>query len=92
MCITRSLRIELAYYDLIDRDSARWKMDPKIVQRRRSLFWEMLSMDFFYVSGREILYRPTLILSSLWCWDDLQVYAFPMLIVNYLKTKKLRLI
>ena len=49
-------------------------------------------MDFFYVSGREILYRPTLILSSLWCWDDLQVYAFPMLIVNYLKTKKLRLI
>jgi len=65
MCITRLLRIELAYNDLIDRDSARWKMDPKIVQRRRSLFWEMLSMDFFYVSGRDILYHLILILSSL---------------------------
>lgn len=32
----------------LHRDSARWNMDPKVVQRRRSLFWEMTSMELFY--------------------------------------------
>ncbi|KAJ3573873.1 hypothetical protein NP233_g2152 [Leucocoprinus birnbaumii] len=32
----------------LHRDSARWNMDPKVVQKRRSLFWEMTSMEFFY--------------------------------------------
>ncbi|KAF7301357.1 Zn(2)-C6 fungal-type domain-containing protein [Mycena indigotica] len=32
---------------LLDRDSARWNMDPKIVNRRRSLFWETFSSEQF---------------------------------------------
>lgn len=32
-----------------DRDSARWMMDPKTVQRRRSLFWEIYCNDLLCV-------------------------------------------
>ncbi|KAF9452456.1 hypothetical protein P691DRAFT_697077 [Macrolepiota fuliginosa MF-IS2] len=32
----------------LHRDSARWNMDAKTVQRRRYLFWEMTSTEFFY--------------------------------------------
>ncbi|KAF7331836.1 Clathrin-coated vesicle protein [Mycena kentingensis (nom. inval.)] len=31
----------------LHRDSQRWNMDPKIVNRRRSLFWETFSMELF---------------------------------------------
>ncbi|KAJ7283756.1 fungal-specific transcription factor domain-containing protein [Mycena rebaudengoi] len=31
----------------LHRDSARWNMDPKTVNRRRSLFWEMFSAELF---------------------------------------------
>ncbi|TFK76007.1 hypothetical protein BDN72DRAFT_756432 [Pluteus cervinus] len=30
------------------RDSARWNLDAKIVERRRKLFWEVFSVDTFY--------------------------------------------
>ena len=32
----------------LDRDSARWNLDLKAVQRRRHLFWEIFSIDMFY--------------------------------------------
>ncbi|KAF8895930.1 hypothetical protein CPB85DRAFT_1229714 [Mucidula mucida] len=32
----------------LDRDSARWKMDSKTVQRRRALFYEIFCADLFY--------------------------------------------
>jgi hypothetical protein len=46
-----------AFVDLIDvinwmfsdRDPARWNMEPKIVERRRSLFWEIFAADHFQV-------------------------------------------
>lgn len=28
-----------------DRDPARWKLDPRMVQRRRRVFWELLGHD-----------------------------------------------
>ncbi|KAK7061636.1 Zn(2)-C6 fungal-type domain-containing protein [Favolaschia claudopus] len=31
----------------VNRDSARWNMDPKTVNRRRSLFWELFSAELF---------------------------------------------
>jgi hypothetical protein len=37
-----------------DRDSARWNMDAKTVERRRSLFWEIFSTELFYVCCAEI--------------------------------------
>ncbi|KAJ7179223.1 hypothetical protein C8R46DRAFT_1324183, partial [Mycena filopes] len=32
---------------LLDRDSARWNMEPKTVNRRRALFWELFSSELF---------------------------------------------
>ncbi|KAF8913807.1 hypothetical protein CPB84DRAFT_1811319 [Gymnopilus junonius] len=31
-----------------DRDSSKWHMDSKTVQRRRALFWELFSCELFY--------------------------------------------
>ncbi|KAG6917879.1 hypothetical protein DXG01_000649 [Tephrocybe rancida] len=39
----------------LHRDSARWKMDPKTVQKRRTLFWEVFTAD---VSHSLALGRP----------------------------------
>ncbi|KAF9524395.1 fungal-specific transcription factor domain-containing protein [Crepidotus variabilis] len=39
----------------LHRDSARWQMDPRTVQRRRNLFWEVFSSD---VSHSLALGRP----------------------------------
>ena len=33
----------------LDRDSARWNLDPETVQRRRNLFWEIFSADVSHV-------------------------------------------
>jgi hypothetical protein len=35
----------LQRFRLSDRDSGRWKVDPAETQRRRELFWEMLTYD-----------------------------------------------
>jgi len=35
---------------MTDRDSARWKMDPQAVQKRRNLFWETFAADVSHVS------------------------------------------
>ena len=32
-----------------DRDSAQWKLDDKIVQRRRNLFWELFIFEMLHV-------------------------------------------
>ncbi|KAF8450408.1 fungal-specific transcription factor domain-containing protein [Boletus edulis BED1] len=32
----------------LDRDPARFNMNPKAIQRRRSLFWELLTADMFH--------------------------------------------
>lgn len=33
----------------IDRDPTRFNMSPKVVQRRRTLFWEIFGADLFHV-------------------------------------------
>ncbi|KJA29960.1 hypothetical protein HYPSUDRAFT_210788 [Hypholoma sublateritium FD-334 SS-4] len=43
-----SLGAKLAQSLGLHRDSSRWKMSPKTVQRRRSLFWELFSTELFY--------------------------------------------
>ncbi|KAF8974208.1 fungal-specific transcription factor domain-containing protein [Flammula alnicola] len=43
-----SLGAKLAQSLGLHRDSSRWKMDAKTVQRRRGLFWELFSMELFY--------------------------------------------
>ncbi|KAJ7068172.1 fungal-specific transcription factor domain-containing protein [Mycena amicta] len=43
MCLGSKLAQSLGLH----RDSARWNMDPKIVNRRRSLFWETFSLELF---------------------------------------------
>ncbi|KAK0230819.1 hypothetical protein IW262DRAFT_1261635 [Armillaria fumosa] len=43
-----SLGAKLAQTKITDRDSARWKMDAKTVQRRRSLFYEIFCADLFH--------------------------------------------
>ncbi|KAF8159162.1 fungal-specific transcription factor domain-containing protein [Crassisporium funariophilum] len=50
-----SFAAKLAQSVAIDRDSARWNMDPDTVQRRRNLFWEVFSAD---VSHSLALGRP----------------------------------
>ncbi|KAF8065083.1 hypothetical protein FPV67DRAFT_1501416 [Lyophyllum atratum] len=49
----------------IDRDGARWGLSPKIVQRRRTLFWDVYLMDTWQSlsTGRP----PTLALAYLDC-------------------------
>ncbi|KAJ7179896.1 fungal-specific transcription factor domain-containing protein [Mycena crocata] len=43
MCLGSKLAQSLGLH----RDSARWNMDPKTVNRRRSLFWELFSAELF---------------------------------------------
>ncbi|KAJ7744540.1 fungal-specific transcription factor domain-containing protein [Mycena maculata] len=43
MCLGSKLAQSLGLH----RDSARWNMDPKTVNRRRSLFWELFSAEHF---------------------------------------------
>ncbi|KAG6813503.1 hypothetical protein H0H92_010528 [Tricholoma furcatifolium] len=49
--ILLSLSCKLAQSIGLHRDSARFNMDPKTVQRRRILFWELFSTDLFYSLG-----------------------------------------
>jgi len=35
----------------IDRDSSRFRMGPKTIQRRRHLFWELFAVDSWSVSS-----------------------------------------
>lgn len=37
---------------LTDRDSERWGLPPKMVQRRRQVFWDVFVADVWTVSGR----------------------------------------
>ncbi|RXW14395.1 hypothetical protein EST38_g11457 [Candolleomyces aberdarensis] len=43
-----SLGAKLAQSFGLHRDCARWNFDPKTVERRRSLFWELFSAEQFY--------------------------------------------
>ena len=36
-------------FDFVDRDSAQWKLEEKIVQRRRNLFWELFIFEMLHV-------------------------------------------
>ncbi|KAI4526067.1 hypothetical protein K525DRAFT_233716 [Schizophyllum commune Loenen D] len=42
-----SLACKLSQTLIVDRDPARWHMDPKTVQRRRNLFWELFAHEHF---------------------------------------------
>ncbi|GLB33705.1 putative fungal specific transcription factor [Lyophyllum shimeji] len=46
--VLTSLGCKLAQSIGLHRDSARFDLDAKTVQRRRSLFWELFSMELFY--------------------------------------------
>lgn len=41
----------------IDRDSARWNMDPITIQKRRNLFWEVFSADVSHVSPEREMFE-----------------------------------
>jgi hypothetical protein len=43
-----SLGAKLAQSIGLHRDPARWHMEPKIVERRRNLFWEIFACDHFH--------------------------------------------
>ncbi|KAG6855101.1 hypothetical protein C0991_006030 [Blastosporella zonata] len=60
-----SLGCKLAQSIGLHRDSARFDMDPKTVQRRRALFWELFSTELFYslATGRP----PSIRLSYIDC-------------------------
>lgn len=47
---------------LADRDSARWGLSPKMVQRRRILFWDLFVADSWTVSA-SFSPRPTILFS-----------------------------
>lgn len=34
-----------------DRDCAKWKVDQRLVERRRNVFWELFTCDGWHVSG-----------------------------------------
>ncbi|KAJ7689582.1 fungal-specific transcription factor domain-containing protein [Mycena rosella] len=53
-----SLAAKLAQSIGLHRDSARWHMDPKTVQKRRTLFWDVFTAD---VSHSLALGRPPVI-------------------------------
>lgn len=40
---------------LIDRDSARWEPSPKVVQLRRTLFWDLFVADAWHVRYSQLL-------------------------------------
>lgn len=42
-------RFPLSFILCIDRDPSRFNMNPKVVQRRRTLFWEVFGADLFHV-------------------------------------------
>ncbi|KAG6899831.1 hypothetical protein C0993_006425 [Termitomyces sp. T159_Od127] len=44
-----SFAVKLAQGIGLHRDSARWKMDPKTVQKRRTVFWEVFTADVSHV-------------------------------------------
>ncbi|KAH8830763.1 fungal-specific transcription factor domain-containing protein [Flagelloscypha sp. PMI_526] len=46
-----SLASKLAQSLGLHRDSARWNMDPLVIERRRHLFWELFSNEMFYCIG-----------------------------------------
>ncbi|KAA1470033.1 hypothetical protein DENSPDRAFT_928581 [Dentipellis sp. KUC8613] len=58
-----ALAAHLAQTIGLHRDSARWESSPKIVQRRRMLFWDLFVADSWHV-------RPPYILSS--------IFLFPL--------------
>ncbi|CAL1714474.1 unnamed protein product [Somion occarium] len=51
-----SLAVKLAQSLGLHRDSSQWKLDPKIVQRRRNLFWELATFEATHCIS---LGRPT---------------------------------
>ncbi|KLO09688.1 hypothetical protein SCHPADRAFT_833692 [Schizopora paradoxa] len=57
MCLAFSLSAS------VDRDPARWHLDPKIIQRRRLLFWEMCWVDNWksLSTGRPTSFTPDVI-------------------------------
>ncbi|KAF4619863.1 hypothetical protein D9613_005134 [Agrocybe pediades] len=73
----------------LHRDSSRWHMDPKTVQRRRGLFWELFSTELFYslALGRP----PSIRLSYVDCEfpddDEAKLDADGKVLVGYYRWK-----
>ena len=59
----------------LDRDCARWNVDPKMVERRRFFFWELCTLDCWHVRPRFVYFwsperrssaiRPGLLMNEL---------------------------
>ena len=48
--------LKLRFYFFKDRDSARWGLTPKMVQRRRILFWDLFVSDVWQASIDSLLF------------------------------------
>ncbi|KAG2369905.1 hypothetical protein BDR07DRAFT_1266057 [Suillus spraguei] len=48
IALASKLAQSVSFIPCIDRDPSRFNMSPKIVQRRRILFWEIFSADFYH--------------------------------------------
>jgi hypothetical protein len=40
----------------VDRDSARWGLSPKMIQRRRTIFWDLFVADAYQVGFMRVYY------------------------------------
>lgn len=73
-----------------DRDSSKWNLDPKLVQRRRNLFWEVFSADLSHVCdflrAEGLVWKFHLLICRALHWEDLPLFTHHMWIVNFHKT------
>jgi hypothetical protein len=78
---------------VLDRDSSRFRMDPKTIQRRRYLFWELYAMDLFSVNSiiskacNLVAHRANRVFGL----GDLRLYDSLTLTVSSLMTMRLQL-
>ncbi|PPQ64700.1 hypothetical protein CVT24_008327 [Panaeolus cyanescens] len=84
-----SLGAKLAQSFGLHRDSAKWNMDAKTVQRRRSLFWELFSAEHFYslALGRPPSIRLSYVDCELPDDDEATVDADGKVLVGYYRWK-----
>jgi hypothetical protein len=79
VCVNDFFVVPLLRFSSLDRDSARWNLDPKTVQRRRSLFWELFSKDLFCVRSSRARRRHLLI-----CQQSIALGRPPSISSSYL--------
>ncbi len=51
ICPTFIYQCSIHHEILTDRDPANWKLDEKLIQRRRQVFWELFVIDKWKVAS-----------------------------------------